>query len=128
MRRYTKDTNEPIITTPKKGDVLNFFDDGKITNSRKFAATVLNIYKSNDAPKYVQDALKNENTYWLYQQNLDGECVTDVFIECDIPDYDENHIWFARTRDGGFFSMNIQHGWQCGRLDIDGSLTNMLVC
>lgn len=53
---------------------------------------------------------------WLYAEE------TDFFVECEIPEYDENPIWFARTVDGGWFSMNIQSSWQSGRLDVDGKL------
>lgn len=51
---------------------------------------------------------------------------TDYFIECDIPDYNEYHIWFARTKEGGWFSTNIQSGWQGGVLDVTKELTEKL--
>jgi hypothetical protein len=48
--------------------------------------------------------------------------LTDYLIECSIPEYDDNNIWFARTTEGGWFSMDIQSGWQGGVLDVDGEL------
>ena len=46
---------------------------------------------------------------------------------CEIKDYDRNLIWFARTIDGGWFSMDVDKAWQGGRLDIDGKLEDYLV-
>lgn len=54
--------------------------------------------------------------YWLYAKD------TDYFVEAIVDGYDENPLWFARTVDGGWFSMDIQSGWQSGRLDVDGSI------
>lgn len=47
------------------------------------------------------------------------------FVECEIPGYDEaNTIWFVRTIQGGWFSMDVQNTWQSGSLDVDGSIYN----
>ena len=51
---------------------------------------------------------------WLYAED------TDVFVKCDIPEYDKDPIYFARTKDGGWFSMDVTSWWQGGRLDVDG--------
>lgn len=53
---------------------------------------------------------------WLYAKE------TDYYIGVSIPVYDENIIWFVRDIRGGWFSMDIQCCWQCGRLDVDGKL------
>ena len=53
---------------------------------------------------------------WLYAEE------TDFFVECEIPGYDENTIWFVRTVQGGWFSMDVQSSWQSGSLDVDGSI------
>jgi hypothetical protein len=57
---------------------------------------------------------------WLFAKD------TDYFIECSIFGYDESNIWFARTINGNWFSMNIQNGWQGGQLDVDNHLTREL--
>lgn len=49
--------------------------------------------------------------YWLYAKE------TDYFVEAIVEGYDENPLWFARTISGGWFSMDIQSGWQSGILD-----------
>ncbi len=47
---------------------------------------------------------------WLYEET------TDYFIECSIPEYDTDSVWFVRTIDGGWFSINTTHSWMSGRL------------
>lgn len=47
---------------------------------------------------------------WCYAEE------TDFFVECSIPNYDENTIWFVRHVSGGWFSMDIQHSWMSGTL------------
>jgi hypothetical protein len=57
---------------------------------------------------------------WLYAEE------TDWFVRCSILDYDDDDIWFVRTVWGGWFSLDIQNGWQGGELDVDGSRTEWL--
>jgi hypothetical protein len=51
---------------------------------------------------------------WLYAEE------TDYFIKCSIPDYDKNDVWFVRTVDGGWFSLNTVNDWMSGILDVSG--------
>lgn len=133
---------------PKIGETYKFYDDGKITPSRQYDATVLRIITTEEAksitfPIYVYeesdwepttfdpkdeepigeislfDKWKEELEYhdWIYATE------TDYFIECSIPRYDKCPIWFARMTDGNWFSMDIQSGWQGGKLDVTGELT-----
>lgn len=115
---------------PEVGKEYIFFDDGKTSYSRIYKAKVLRVIPYSEkvyVDKYdydtqglisasIQEVHKEEaeNFYWIYTPE------TDYFIECSIPKYDDNTIWFARTKDGGWFSMNIQTDWQSGRLDVDG--------
>lgn len=112
---------------PNSGEKFMFFDDGKISMSRMFQATVLKVYNPDEVPSFVKEAQNDNNTDWLFIKDKEtGHYVSDVYIECSIPGYDENHIWFARTQDGGFFSIDIQNDWQGGRLDVDGRLEGYL--
>lgn len=121
---------------PQVGKQYHFFDDGKLTPSRHSVATVTRVVPFDDAnnifvnkriwyfddPIYestpITDVWKEDamDHSWIMAQE------TDYLIECSIPEYDENLIWFARTKDGGWFSMDIQSGWQGGILDVDGKL------
>lgn len=47
---------------------------------------------------------------WLYEET------TDYFIECNIPNYDTNSVWFVRTIDGGWFSIDTTNSCMSGRL------------
>ena len=58
---------------------------------------------------------------WLYSTE------TDYFIEASCPVYDDNNLWFARTKYGEWFSMDIQSWWQSGTLDVDGKIFEDIV-
>lgn len=112
---------------PNSGEKIMFFDDGKISYSRMYQAKVLKTYTPEETPNIVKEALNANNYHWLFIKDKEtGKYVSDVYIECFISDYDDNHIWFARTQDGGFFSIDIQNDWQGGRLDVDGRLEGYL--
>ena len=108
---------------PKVNQTCMFFDDGKISYSRMYQATVKQVMVYDDAPDKVKKAFERESKAhdWIWNKT------TDYIIACDIKDYDNNLIWFARTVDGGWFSMDVDKSWQGGRLDIDGELEDYLV-
>ena len=128
---------------PRVGKQYEFYDDGKIKNSRRYTATIVSVRSAQLADSKIftideypdgreggkQTVVKTlkeiweyevKDCYWLFAEE------TDYFIEASIPKYDKDNIWFARTKDGGWFSMDIQNFWQGGRLDVDGSLTKIL--
>ena len=108
---------------PKVNQTCMFFDDGKISYSRMYQATVKQVMVYDDAPDKVKKAFERESKThdWIWNKT------TDYIIACDIKDYDNNLIWFARTVDGGWFSMDVDKSWQGGLLDIDGKLEDYLV-
>ena len=108
---------------PKVNQTCMFFDDGKVSYSRMYQATVKQVMVYDDAPDKVKKAFERESKThdWIWNKT------TDYIIACDIKDYDNNLIWFARTVDGGWFSMDVDKSWQGGRLDIDGKLEDYLV-
>jgi len=117
---------------PSVGELLHFWDDGKSSPSRHYICKVERIVPISqadsiqfdvtdyDTDKPTKRSLRDiwvsekKSCDWLYAYK------TDVFIEASCPKYDEHNLWFARTKDGGFFSMDIQNSWQSGRLDVDG--------
>ena len=118
--KQTKFDEKPI---PKVNQTCMFFDDGKISYSRMYQATVKQVMVYDDAPDKVKKAFERESKAhdWIWNKT------TDYIIACDIKDYDNNLIWFARTVDGGWFSMDVDGEWQGGRLDVDGELEDYLV-
>ena len=131
---------------PVIGKYYYFFDDGKTSPSRCYKAKVVRVIPYDECdleyeiydyncdckiPKTLKDIHKEEvdenfnvlngsdttpGKSWLYAEE------TDFFIECEIPGYDENTIWFVRTVQGGWFSIDVQSSWQSGYLDVDGSI------
>ena len=118
--KQMKFSEKPI---PKVNQTCMFFDDGKISYSRMYQATVKQVMIYDDAPDKVKKAFERESKThdWIWNKT------TDYIIACDIKDYDKNLIWFARTVDGGWFSMDVDREWQGGRLDVDGELEDYLV-
>ena len=118
--KQNKFDEKPI---PKVNQTCMFFDDGKISYSRMYQATVKQVMVYDDAPDKVKKAFERESKShdWIWNKT------TDYIIACDIKDYDNNLIWFARTVDGGWFSMDVDREWQSGSLDVDGELEDYLV-
>ena len=118
--KQMKFSEKPI---PKVNHTCMFFDDGKISYSRMYQATVKQVMVYDDAPDKVKKAFERESKThdWIWNKT------TDYIVACDIKDYDKNLIWFARTVDGGWFSMDVDKSWQGGRLDVDGELEDYLV-
>jgi hypothetical protein len=103
---------------PEVSKIYNYFDDGKIRESRRLSVIITEIIPFNEIDIPTLDAWKEETgeCNWLFSDN------TDYFIKGDLQLGDEiEKIVFVRTLDGGWFSM----GWWGGRLDINGSLYAM---
>lgn len=120
INKKMKFDEKPI---PKVNQTCMFFDDGKISYSRMYQATVKQVMVYDDAPDKVKKAFERESKDhdWIWNNT------TDYIVACEIKDYDRNLIWFARTVDGGWFSMDVDKALQGGRLDIDGELEDYLV-
>lgn len=118
--KQMKFSEKPI---PKVNQTCMFFDDGKISYSRMYQATVKQVMVYDDAPDKVKKAFERESKThdWIWNKT------TDYIVACEIKNYDKNLIWFARTVDGGWFSMDVDKEWQGGRLDIDGELEDYLI-
>lgn len=128
---------------PEVGKFYHFWDDGKVSTSRHYICKVERIITIEEAkniivqvPEYDWDNKENitinMTLYDKYQEqalNHDWLYVidTDYLVEISCPVYDKYNLWCARTKDGGWFSLDIQSWWQGGRLDIDGSIYERIV-
>jgi hypothetical protein len=103
---------ETMNDVPKVGEVRHFFDDGKIKESRHFIATIIEVIPFNKVPNKLKKIIKLErlSCYWLYAYE------TDYVIKASIPKYDKKPIYFVRTKDGGWFSIDYNGWWMSGRL------------
>ena len=129
---------------PELNKQYHFFDDGKIAPGRHYIATVVEIIPIKKAKKiiistprgYDKKTQKNKfidmSLYNIWKDEVvhfdwifgdDTECI----VKCSIPEYDEDPIYFAQDKNGGWFSMNVTNWWQGGRLDIDGKLYETLI-
>lgn len=119
---------------PEVGKEYYFFDDGKTSPSRCYKAKVLREIPWEEGeevvvdkydydleqtiPTSLQDIYKEESEEhdWIFSRE------PTPFLECSIPGYDKNTVFFGRTKDGGWFSFDIQSRWQGGRLDVTGEI------
>lgn len=129
---------------PEVGKFYHFFDDGKTSISRHYICKCEKIITPEEAKNIKVEVphwdFESKSEYkeimslydkwkyevyecdWLYSND------TDYFIECFCPQYDENNLWFVRTKyDDGWFSINIQSCWQAGRLDTNESIFNSII-
>lgn len=126
-------------TIPEIGKYYHFWDDGKSSPSRHYVCKCERVITPDEAKNIMvsvpyDDDLTIETTlydHWLESEMPEHDWLyakeTDYFVECSCPKYDENNLWFVRTRDGGWFSMNIQNWWQGGTLDVDEKILDGII-
>lgn len=105
---------------PEIDKIYNCFDDGKIRKSRMYQVKITEIIPFEKADSELLQLWEEEGLpcYWLFEE-------TDYFIKfISTESEDESNGVFARTKDGGWFGLG--NFWNCGRLDIDGKLTETL--
>ncbi len=103
---------------PEVGKEYHIFDDGKISPSRHYLAKIVEVIPFEECSNKVlleTWAMEVQAYEWLYAT------ATDYFIKAE-SDFDENLLYFVRTLDGGWFSIDFPGYWMGARLDIDGSL------
>lgn len=149
-------TTNKLKPIPKIGSSYHFFDDGKIKESRHYIATVLDVITPEQTKNIMFSRADDEvsfevSLYEIWRNEIDGHRQdtnfkviaagasmevgspwlyaeeTDYFIKCSIPEYDENDVWFVRTVNGGWFSLDTNSWWMSGELDIDGQLFNNMM-
>ena len=123
---------------PKVGKYYRFWDDGKTGPSRHYICKVEKIIKIKDAKNILvnvpdYDVTTQEEVFydvtlydrWQYQVKEHDwlySTDTDYIIEISCPTYDKNNLYAVRTKDGGWFTLDVQSWWQGGRLDVDGKI------
>lgn len=110
---------------PEVGKEYHIFDDGKISPSRHFTAKIEKVIPFGDVydPESELCLAWKDNVkeaYWLFAQD------TDYFVKAE-SSYDENPLFFVRTKDGGWFSIDYPNVWMGARLDIDGELYKSMI-
>jgi hypothetical protein len=111
---------EPI---PELNKEYHIFDDGKIKPSRHYTCIITDIITFGECEdSALLDAWEREvrECPWLYEKE------TDYFIKAT-SDFDEYPLYFVRTIDGGWFSIDYPNCWMGVRLDTDGKLYSWLL-
>ena len=103
---------------PIKGKTYYYFDDGKITKSRRGEVVITEIIPFEE----IDDNTKKEWGNITQELHL-FDSSTDFFIKGVIKDYNQELI-FVKSK-GGWFSFN-NYLWD-GRLDVDGSLNSRIL-
>lgn len=105
---------------PEVGKEYHIFDDGKINPSGHYLAKVVELISPEDAKEITNliDTWNSEKAEcdWLFAE------ASDYFVRAKADKYDLDSLYFVRTKDGGWFSLDFPHIWMGVRLDIDGSL------
>ena len=108
---------------PELNKEYHIFDDGKIKPSRHYTCTITDIIPFNECiDSLLLEAWEREvrQCCWLYEKE------TDYFIKAT-SDFDDHPLYFVRTIDGGWFSIDYPNLWMSARLDIDGKLYAQMV-
>lgn len=103
----------------KIGQTYNCFDGGKIKDSRKYQVTITEIIPFEKADDELIKLWKTRGvpSYWLFKE-------TDYFIKFKSNEYKkEPNGVFARNISGQWFGLG--EFYNCGTLDVDGSLTKI---
>ena len=112
------DNKQPVPKCDNE-TVYAFFDDGKSGYSRRYIAKVQLIVpfedvKRNDKNLYNEWKREVKDCYWLFAKE------TDYFVSCTVFGFSEQPVWFVRTLDGGWFSLECGSLWWSGSLDVTG--------
>lgn len=106
------------------GKTYDYFDDGKINESRRLPVIITNITPFKDIDKDTLNEWQKEveQCDFLYAKETDyfifGELQTKDFFKEPVCE----RVVFVRTINHGWFSL----GFWAGRLDIDGKLKESL--
>ena len=91
------------MNLPEINKTYNYFDDGKIRESRRFPVKITGIVPFDKIDEDTHDLWEIEHTQcdWLYADT------TDYFVIGNLSDreYDREIVVFVRTVDGGWFSL-----------------------
>lgn len=111
--------NKPV---PLKGGVYHAFDDGKINPDRHMLLRVLDVWGRISMKPWMIAVMKYnaEKAHWIFNDD------TDYFIET-ICDKTGEKLWFARSKDGGWYSLQVESHMDSCLLDVNGSFWESMV-
>lgn len=138
-------TQKNLKSIPEVGKEYHFWDDGKSSPSRHYICRCERVIPYKEAKNIVFELKdypdpKNNELFIPYKVSLEeiwqkesGYCywlfadTTECFVEISCPNYDDNNLWAARTKDGRWFTLDIQSSWQGGEIDVTGEKFNSII-
>lgn len=121
------------VNIPEIGKEYHFFDDGKKSHSRHYICKCKRVITPEEANGIIFDLDDGKTTLYDIWKDESSKCdflfakETDVFVEVSCQNYDENNLWAVRTKDGGWFTLDVQSSWQGGRIDMTGEIFDSAV-
>ena len=124
----SKDNLKPV---PEIGKYYHFWDDGKVSPGRHYICKVENLIKVKEAKNIIvkvpiDEYFQNKTLYEVWKESVKDRDLftknTDYFVEISCPEYDKNNLYAVRTKNGGWFTLDIQNWWQGGILDVTGEI------
>lgn len=116
------------------GKTYHFWDDGKSALSRHYICKCENIISLEDSKLLMiptscwnqsqpgQPELKTLYDLWMLNKEFSDFLFaneTPYFVVCSCPKYDDNLLYFCKTKSDNWFSMNIHSFWQGGLLAVN---------
>lgn len=108
---------------PELNKEYHIFDDGKLRPSRHYKCIVIDIIPFTECTdKELLKAWKQNvaEGSWLFSKE------TDYFVKAN-SGFDEYPLYFVRTLEGNWFSIDYPNWWMGAILDIDGKLYEQMV-
>lgn len=119
---------------PNIGDILPAFDDGKVRFSRLYETKIISVIPFDDSKEIIVKSFDNQDmrlsdvwTFNIEEYDWLFADETDFIIEAYMKNEVANPNYFARTKDGGWFSMSVQSYMQGSRLDTDLELYKYMI-
>lgn len=112
-----------LQSVPEVGKEYHIFDDGKVSQSRHYIAKIVEVIPFAEC--------KNKNVLKAWKESVHSydflyAVATDYFIKAE-SDFDNCPLYFVRTVDGDWFSIDYPYSCMSARLDIDGSLYDKML-
>lgn len=139
MNKTETNKKTKLKPIPEVGKEYHFWDDGKSSPSRHYICRCEQVVKSIKEAKAIKFTLRKyanflkDSPYTEYEVSLYDVWKnsvkkhnwliaeeTDAFVEISCPKYDKYNLWAVRTKDGGWFTLDIQSSWQGGDVDVTG--------
>ena len=123
MNKETK-----VQPVPEIGKVYHAFDDGKIYPSRHMLIRIDEIISFDHMKPWMKAVVhyEAENHDWLFDVHTDY-IVKGIWAVENKGKVEDRPLWFIRTKDGGWFSADVDNYMDGCVLDVTGELWDNMV-